>query len=381
MPFDGSGNFQRVHNWVADAAAEIKIKADRHDAEDDNFAAGLSLAITRDGQSQIADDIPWNGRRILDLGNPVAPQDAATKAYVDTRTTFAPLVVTGNNSQGRISFTGSQSALATGFPLGLSFTQATLFFGVKPADVETNGRPARFVWNNSAAAAGTDVMELTRTGQLAIGRSVPPSSRSQLSIYEVTLQDVFLNSYYSNASSEILADLDGFAALLDFNRTTGTWSLLRSNASRLAGAAMSPHTVVFQVDADGNFKSTGMVFAGAASLTTTGDVKGTVWEAWTTGTEDSAFVAIGERIEARAKYWGEVAVREAFTDSRMSTEEISWDRGGSVVVGEKWENPGYVITGLEARPGDVVKYYARKPQLYSTTRGWVDAFKVPAVTP
>ena len=40
MPFNGSGVFQRVRNWVADATGGIKIRADFHDAEDDGIAAG-----------------------------------------------------------------------------------------------------------------------------------------------------------------------------------------------------------------------------------------------------------------------------------------------------------------------------------------------------
>ena len=46
MPFNGSGVFQRVRNWVADATAGVKIRADYHDAEDDGFATGLSNTIT-----------------------------------------------------------------------------------------------------------------------------------------------------------------------------------------------------------------------------------------------------------------------------------------------------------------------------------------------
>jgi hypothetical protein len=42
MPFDSNGVFTRVHNWVSDASAAIKIRADRHDEEDNNFASGLS---------------------------------------------------------------------------------------------------------------------------------------------------------------------------------------------------------------------------------------------------------------------------------------------------------------------------------------------------
>ena len=80
MPFDGSGNFNRVMNWVSDAAAGIKIVATRHDSEDDNLAAGLSNTLTKDGQSQPTANIPMNGKRLTNLGAPTAATDAATKA-------------------------------------------------------------------------------------------------------------------------------------------------------------------------------------------------------------------------------------------------------------------------------------------------------------
>ena len=40
LPFNGTGMFVRVRNWVADAAAGVKIRADYHDIEDDGFADG-----------------------------------------------------------------------------------------------------------------------------------------------------------------------------------------------------------------------------------------------------------------------------------------------------------------------------------------------------
>ena len=83
MPFDGSGNFNRVMNWVNDASASIKIKADRHDQEDDNLAQGLSNTLTKDGQSQPTANIPMNGKRIVNMAAPVNPTDAVTKGYVD----------------------------------------------------------------------------------------------------------------------------------------------------------------------------------------------------------------------------------------------------------------------------------------------------------
>jgi len=90
MPFNGAGVFQRVRNWVADAAGGIKIRADFHDSEDDGFAAGLSNCIARDGQSIVTQNIPWNSKRITGLQDPVNPQDAVTKQYADTKFTTVP---------------------------------------------------------------------------------------------------------------------------------------------------------------------------------------------------------------------------------------------------------------------------------------------------
>jgi hypothetical protein len=85
MAFNGSGVFLRLRNWVADAAAGVKIRADLHDTEDDNFAAGISNCIARDGQSLITQNIPFNSKRITGLADPVDAQDAATKHYADTK--------------------------------------------------------------------------------------------------------------------------------------------------------------------------------------------------------------------------------------------------------------------------------------------------------
>lgn len=83
MPFDSSGTFNRLRSWVADAAAGIKIRADYHDDEDNGFAAGLSQCITKDGRTQPTANLPMNAKRIVNLAEPVAANDAATKAYID----------------------------------------------------------------------------------------------------------------------------------------------------------------------------------------------------------------------------------------------------------------------------------------------------------
>lgn len=52
--FNGSGTFVRSYNWQQDAANNVDISAPRMDTEDNGFASGLSLCVTRDGQGQMA---------------------------------------------------------------------------------------------------------------------------------------------------------------------------------------------------------------------------------------------------------------------------------------------------------------------------------------
>ena len=59
MAFNGSGTFNRLYNWVNDAASGIKIRADRMDAEMSGMATGLSNCICRDGQSTTTVAIPF----------------------------------------------------------------------------------------------------------------------------------------------------------------------------------------------------------------------------------------------------------------------------------------------------------------------------------
>ncbi|MGL4558669.1 MAG: hypothetical protein ACRCV5_14290 [Afipia sp.] len=85
MAFNGSGTFSRIYNWVNDRNAALKIRADRMDAEMDGFATGLSTCITKDGQTTISANIPFNNKRITGLGDASADTDALNRQTGDGR--------------------------------------------------------------------------------------------------------------------------------------------------------------------------------------------------------------------------------------------------------------------------------------------------------
>ena len=78
MAFNGSGVFIRLYSWVNDAAANIKIRADRMDNEMNGMATALSTCITKDGQTTVTANLPMAGFRHTGAGEGAARLDYAT---------------------------------------------------------------------------------------------------------------------------------------------------------------------------------------------------------------------------------------------------------------------------------------------------------------
>lgn len=78
MAFNGSGIFVRLYTWVNDAAANIKIRADRMDNEMNGFATGLSTCLTKDGQTTVTANLPMATFRHTGVGDAVNRTDYAS---------------------------------------------------------------------------------------------------------------------------------------------------------------------------------------------------------------------------------------------------------------------------------------------------------------
>lgn len=362
MPFDGSGNFSRVMDWTDDAAANIKIKADRHDQNDDDIAAGLSKALTRDGQSQVTADISFNGHKLTNVGTPTQPNDAVNKAYADAIRAFATsLEISGNDTNGRIKFLG------TGVT-GIEWAATDLGFGVRETVAGTSW--PRWVWNDKADMTGTDQMVLTDQGQLGVGVAPPVNAGSGIySQINTTISSHAINAYWSNADNKWHFLTAGWASLYTMDKSTGVTAIYRSSATGAADAVVTwTGMATWNASGQVTFASTAFVGPNGAYFNIDGNIVGSIWTGYGGGYND-AYSAINARIESRCKAHIDAY---AVTDTRMAGfAAYNHTTSGA---GPLIEYSGYVITASQKTGGDNFQFYYRQPQRYITSQGWAVAF-------
>jgi hypothetical protein len=111
MAFNGTGTFLRIYNWVTDKVNAIPITASRFDGELDGMATGLSNCITKDGQTTITANIPFNSNKITGLGNGTARTDVINVGQVQDNQ-FQYLGTTGGTAD---AYTLSPSPTITAY--------------------------------------------------------------------------------------------------------------------------------------------------------------------------------------------------------------------------------------------------------------------------
>src|SRR3990167_3578612 len=113
-----AGVFSRLYNWVTDAAASVKIRADRMDAEMDGMATGLSTCVLKDGSQIITANIPMGGFKFTGSGSsstPNARTDVPTGVQLQDGT-FTYIADTGSAN----TYVGTMVPTVTAYTAGMA---------------------------------------------------------------------------------------------------------------------------------------------------------------------------------------------------------------------------------------------------------------------
>ena len=96
MPRDNNGEYTRVHDWTADADANIGLSPERFDEDFDDIAAALSNTLVRDGSLAATGDLNMGTNRITNLAGATDANDAMSRAASDSRYMRAGIATSSN---------------------------------------------------------------------------------------------------------------------------------------------------------------------------------------------------------------------------------------------------------------------------------------------
>ena len=156
MPYNGTGTFTRIYQWVQDAANGIYVDATRTDTDTNDIATGLTTCVTRDGQSPWLANLPAGGFKITGLAAGSVDGDSVNYTQylagfdnpVFTGTaTFVNLTVSGVALVPTVS-TGDSSTNAA----STAFVAATAFSSALPAQP---GNADKIITTDGATASWT----------------------------------------------------------------------------------------------------------------------------------------------------------------------------------------------------------------------------------
>jgi hypothetical protein len=152
MPYDGAGNFTRVHDWTQDRTNGIAVNADRMDAEMDGMATGLSTALTKNGQTVVTANIPMATFKFTGLGAGTADNDSVRLKQVTDR--FKDI-------GGALTLAGGTTAYTVTTNQTLSLADGATFTAV------VNATSTGAATLNVDALGVKSVMKITAAGEVA----------------------------------------------------------------------------------------------------------------------------------------------------------------------------------------------------------------------
>lgn len=116
MPWNGSGVFTRQYGttgWQTDAAAGVKIVANRHDTNDGDLATGINTCLAKDGQNVPTANLPMGGFKHTGVAVAASLTDYARADQVQN-SAFTSITLGGTANVITATSSPSFSAYATG---------------------------------------------------------------------------------------------------------------------------------------------------------------------------------------------------------------------------------------------------------------------------
>jgi len=267
MAFNGSGAFVRLYSWAADAAAAIKIRADRMDNEFNGIATGLSTCLTKDGQTTPTDNLPMGGYKHQNIANGAS------------RTEYPSL---GQVQDGNINWVdggGTADAITASYTIPITvlvdgqvcWVRATAANATTTPTFSPSGLTARTIVKNGGAALVAG--EISGDGHQLILRYDLPNTRWELlnpkNGFTASSTDTLTNKTIDNTNTIAVKDTllsiqdDGDATkLFKFElsaQTTGTTvTMTPPNASFTAVGTATTQTLTNKTLGSGTVFPAGM---------------------------------------------------------------------------------------------------------------------------
>jgi hypothetical protein len=169
MAYNGSGTFNRVHNWATDKTNLVPVTASRMDTEMDGMATGLSTAICKDGQTATSARIPF-AAGVSAMSGAVGGVSYAHANDANTGMYFPAADQVGLAAGGVATLTSTATTVTV--PVAAAVTGALTVTGVLTAAeaakcwayvTVSGGTPTLQASNNITSITDTDVGELTIT--------------------------------------------------------------------------------------------------------------------------------------------------------------------------------------------------------------------------
>lgn len=176
-----NGTYSGPLVWSSDAAAAIKIRADRHDTHDEDLADGINNTLAKDGQNTPTANMDWGTFKITNLGNGSVATDAA--AYGQTITAFSfdsgTNVLTGTRAAGDLSVDLSALSGGGGAPVDAEYIVAAtsgdlsaerVLTGVSGRTTVSFATPAQAIVDLAASGVGPGTYNLATVTVDTYGR-------------------------------------------------------------------------------------------------------------------------------------------------------------------------------------------------------------------